>query len=105
MKSLKRKFKWFNIEVIGVTPRISVSRRDDEILSWLSTEEDLGNQIQRFVVIDDEDFDLQVFKNRELVKTSLGTPHYGMFTSCGLKLKHVIQAIKILNRKDDAICQ
>ncbi len=91
----------YNIEVIDITPKSSDGRRDKEILSWLSKHQ---NEVDNFVILDDECFDLECFKDTHLVQTS--SVKKGKLIMCpwfknrGLKRKHVRRAIWILNNKD-----
>ena len=100
-KSFWKWMDYYNIEVIGRTPRLRTSsQRQDEILTWLSTNQDKYN-IEKFVVLDDESADLQIFAGSNLVKTSYAGYYGGYSTSerrwIGLNNHHVKQAIKILN--------
>ena len=88
----------YRIEVIGKTPRLRTSyKREDEIKAWLSEHDDIEN----YIILDDEDADLQGFIGNHLVKTS--HKDYTGYISCserkwsGLAKEHVEQAIKILN--------
>jgi hypothetical protein len=101
-KSLHDKLTKFNIEVIGITPRVSkgdhYSHRESEIKQWIT---ECGETINSFVILDDESYDLQSFVGKELIKTSEvkeGEMIRGSwYENTGLKRKHVNQAIKILN--------
>lgn len=98
MKSLKDQFYHYKIDVVGVTPKILDSKREDEINEWLAKTD---YTIDNFVILDDESFDLQSFVGNHLVKTS-NVKEGKMITgtsleNSGLKMKHVRQAIKILN--------
>ena len=90
--------KKYNLEVIDYTPRSFNGRRDEEILSWLSEHEE---EVDKFVILDDERYDLECFVNKELVQTSsvkkgqMIKGHWQETT--GLRNKHVRKAIKILN--------
>lgn len=88
----------YNIEVIDITPKSPDGRRDKEILSWMSKHE---NEIDNFVILDDERFDLECFVDTHLVQTS-SVPRGKMimghwYENTGLKRKHVKRAIQILN--------
>lgn len=80
----------YSIEVIDITPRSSNGRREDEILSWLSNHE---YKVNKFIVIDDDRFDLECFANKELIYTT-------SVSGRGLRRKHVKKAIKILKGAD-----
>ena len=90
----------YNIEVIDITGKSKSGRRDEEIKEWLNNH---INEINSFVILDDERFDLECFVNNHLVQTSetkkgqMIKGHWNENT--GLKRKHVKQAIKILNKK------
>lgn len=88
----------YNIEVIDITPSSKDGKREDEINQWLN---ETKLTIDRFVILDDESYDLQSFVGKELVKTSKvieGDMIQGLaYEDTGLKRKHVKQAIKILN--------
>lgn len=89
----------YNLEVIGRTPRSDNGYRAEEILTWLSKHED---EVDKFVILDDERYDLECFVDKELVQTSsvkkgqMIKGHWQETT--GLRNKHVKKAIKILNR-------
>lgn len=90
----------YNLEVIDITPRSTDGRRDKEILSWLSRNED---KVNNYIILDDERFDLECFVGSKLVQTS-SVPRGKMikghwYENTGLKQKHVRKAIKILNNK------
>lgn len=89
----------YNIEVIDITPRSSDGRRDKEIKEWLKKNEDI---VQRFVILDDERYDLECFVDTHLVQTSsVGKGEMIMGydrEDTGLKNKHVKKAIEILRR-------
>ncbi len=89
----------YNLDVIDITPRSKSGKREDEINQWLNETE---LNIDKFVILDDESFDLQSFVGKELVKTSKvaeGDIVKGLpYEDTGLKRVHVKQAINILGR-------
>ena len=98
-KKLQRIFKFFRIPVIGKTRHLDGSYRGKEILDYLL----LHPEVKKFVILDDENFDIKKLFPKELVLTSTN----GELTSTyidktGLKIKHIKQAIKIL--KEEQIC-
>lgn len=98
-KLLEDMLRKYNIEVIGITPRISCdghySHRAHEIVQWLSQHE---SEVGNFIILDDESFDLQVFKDKELILTSDKVRIFGReYRYHGLRMKHVKRAIEILN--------
>ena len=98
VKELADLLNKYNIEVIDITPKSPRGRRDDEIIAWLSKHED---EVDNFVILDDERFDLECFADKELVQTSSvpkGVMIKGFdYEDTGLKRKHVKKAIKVLN--------
>lgn len=99
-KRLHDLLKKYRLEVIGITPSNKDGKREDEINQWLH---DTNLKIDKFVILDDESYDLQSFVGKELVKTSSvveGDMIRGLaYEDTGLKRKHVKQAIRILNNK------
>lgn len=89
----------YNIEVIDITPDSPDGRRDKEIMEWLAKHEDM---VRRFVILDDERYDLECFVDSHLVQTSLvdkGEMIMGYDREdTGLKNKHVKKAIEILRK-------
>lgn len=90
----------YKLDVIDITPSDKNGIRENEINQWLNETE---LNIDRFVILDDESYDLQSFIGKELVKTSCvldGNMIQGLaYEDTGLKRKHVKQTIKILNSK------
>ena len=91
-------FDKYDIKIYGYTPRSESGKRDEEIKAWLSKHE----EVNKFIILDDENFDLQCFMGKELIQTSsvpIGRYIKGKwYENTGLKNKHVRQAIKMLNR-------
>lgn len=105
MKELKDKLKMFNLEVIDITPKIRTERtssdRGVEIQYWLDHAKDKGYEVQSFVILDDEKFDLTEFEGKGLIITSRNGEVKGHWSeNTRLKPRHVRQAIKILNKLD-----
>ena len=101
VKKLADLFNKYNIEVIGITPRIQNHGRDSEIVQWLSQHED---EVENFIILDDENSFMKCFWDDErFIQTSevpKGIVIKGFdCEDTGLKRKHVKKAIKILNRK------
>ena len=97
-KKLLDLFDKYNIEIYGYTPRSKSGKRDEEIKAWLSKHQ----EVNKFIILDDENFDLQCFIGKELIQTS-SVPRGRMikgywYENTGLKNKHVRQAIRMLNR-------
>ena len=99
LKKLSDLFDKYNITVIGITPRINIGERADEINAYISEHK---NEIDNFIILDDERFDLECFANTKLIQTSTvkkGEIIKGYWhENTGLKRKHVKKAIKLLNR-------
>lgn len=73
--------------------------RTYEIEEWLHTR----NDIDSFVILDDNSYDLQKFIGKELVKTSFTAPNEmvkDMGDCTGLQDEHVVKAINILNKTE-----
>lgn len=96
-KRLLELFKKYNIEIYDYTPILPSGKRENEIMAWLFR----NPQVNNFIILDDENFDLQCFIGKELIQTSSvprGRYIKGQwYENTGLKNKHVRQAIKILN--------
>lgn len=88
----------YNIKVIDITPRSLDRRRDKEIMGWLAKHE---HMVRRFVILDDERYDLECFADTHLIQTSSinkGKMIMGYAKeNTGLKNKHVKKAIAILS--------
>ena len=102
MKALKDNFAKFDIDVIGTTPTIpfeeNSSHRELEIRHWLYTASVRGYSIDQYVILDDEDFDLQGFVGNHLVKTDMGNAHHLLNGGVGLTRRHVKEVVNILNQ-------
>ena len=89
----------YNIDIIDITPRSPNGRRDEEINKWLSKNKD---KVLRFVILDDERYDLECFVGTHLVQTSSvkkGEMIKGYdYEYTGLTNKHVKKAIEILRK-------
>lgn len=98
-KKLTNLLNKYNIEVIDITPRSSDGRRDREILEWMAKNEDM---VKRFVILDDERYELECFVDSYLVQTSsVGKGQMIMGydrEDTGLKSLHVKKAIEILSK-------
>lgn len=73
--------------------------RTDEIEEWLRNHKDINS----FVILDDDSYDLQKFIGKELVKTSFTASNEmvkDMSDCTGLQDEHVIKAINILNKNE-----
>ena len=97
-KRLLALFDKYDIEIYDYTPILPSRKRENEIMAWLFR----NPQVNKFIILDDENFDLQCFIGKELIQTSSvprGRYIKGQwFENTGLKNKHVRQAIKMLNR-------
>lgn len=97
-KRLLELFDKYNIEIYDYTPILPSRKRENEIMAWLFR----NPQVNKFIILDDENFDLQCFIGKQLVQTSSiprGKYIRGhWYENTGLKNKHIRQAIKMLNR-------
>ena len=90
-------FAKYDIEIYDYTPVLHSRKRENEIMAWLFR----NPQVNKFIILDDENADLQFFIGKELIQTS-SVPRGRMikgrwYENTGLKRKHVRKAIKILN--------
>lgn len=89
----------YDLDVIDITPYNKDGVREEEIKQWLN---ETSLNIESFVILDDESYDLQSFIGKQLVKTSKvidGDMIRGRaYEDTGLKRRQVKQAIKILNK-------
>ena len=83
------------LEIYDITPKSRSGNREEEIRKWLENKD-----IESFIVIDDDSFDLQGFIGHELVKTNfIKTDSHGegIKELSGLTTYHVEEAINKLN--------
>lgn len=95
--SLKNKFKFFNIEVIGITPKSSTGHRGNEIKKWFSCN---NYKVDNFIILDDEISDLSQFEKNVIKTSSNKMIEKYVPKTTGLKWKHVRKGIKMLNKKN-----
>jgi hypothetical protein len=92
-------FTEYNIDVIDKTPELNqYYSRCDEILLWLR---DHLNYVDRYIILDDENFDLDYFGENFIQTSSIKEDEIikGYWReNTGLKRKHVKKAIKLLNQ-------
>lgn len=92
-KELSTLFSKYGIEIYDMTPFIETRWREKEIELWLN-----NNEVDSFVIFDDEDYDLQNYKdNLILIKDD---KHEFNQNKNGLSKKHINDAINILNKKN-----
>lgn len=99
MASLIKLFNEYGLSIYDVTPKDANGIRQNEIEAWLK-----NKNIENFIVIDDESFDLQIFLNKELIKTSFTADDEmikNMDDCAGLCEHHVVEAIKKLTLKNN----
>ena len=97
-KELEDKLRRFKIPVIGITPRINSGKRGLEIQMWLAEH----SNVESFVILDDESFDIEDLYKDQLVKTrarNIDMIKGAWKENTGIKPRHVRQAIRILNKK------
>ena len=96
-KRLLDLFDKYDIEIYDYTPILPSRKRENEIMAWLFR----NPQVNKFIILDDENADLQCFIGKELIQTSSVSRSRMIkgrwYENTGLKRKHVRQAIKILN--------
>lgn len=95
MIELIKIFTEYGLTIYDVTPNDNKRWRENEIKAWIEE-----NEVESFVILDDDSYRLQSFLHKELIKTSL-TKDDEMVTNMekitGLCKEHVEEAIKILN--------
>ena len=94
-KKLNNLLRKYQLEIFDITPFANSRRREDEISLYL-----LENNIDSFVIFDDDSYDLTNFVDKELVKTNW-EPKKDDYTS-GLCEKHIERAIKILKKRKES---
>ena len=98
MKDLLKLLEVYGLYIYDITPYDDKRFRQNEIMEWLKNHQD----IESFVVIDDDSYDLEMFVNKELVKTKFHDIRIPLFwiDRGGLQKEHVEKAIEILNKND-----
>ena len=92
---------FYNLSIYDVTPRLRGCNKEAEIRKWLENKD-----IEKYIIIYDEEWELQGFNNGELIKTSfIKTDGHGngMKELSGLTPEHVYEAIKKLNNSNKLI--
>ena len=95
-KELERIFNKYNIKIFSKTCYGKFKLRQEEIDDWLNNH----NNIDNFIIIDDESFDLNKYVGNKLIKTSIvseGDIIRNMDDCIGLSKEHISKAIKLLN--------
>ena len=83
------------LEIFDITPRCRSGNREEEIRKWLENKE-----VENYIVIDDDTFDLQGIESNKLVKTyfiKTDGNGEGIAELSGLTPTHVEEAIAKLN--------
>jgi len=91
-------FNKYDLEIYDLTTKNNYLKREDQINLWISNH----NDVDSFVVIDDESSDLKSFIGKQLIKTSIvedGEILTNMDDCIGLSEKPIEEAIEILNSK------
>lgn len=94
MVSLIKLFNEYGLSIYDVTPKDVNGIRQNEIDMWLQ-----DKNVESFIIIDDDSFDLQKFLHKELIKTSFTADNEmikNMDDCTGLCEHHVMEAIKKL---------
>ena len=87
--------EFYNLFIYDVTPKVRGCNREVEIRKWLENKD-----IEKYIIIDDEEYDLQGFTSEEIVKTYFIKTDQngdGIKDLSGLTKEHVEEAIKKLN--------
>jgi hypothetical protein len=99
-EEINEMFSKYGLEIYSITPRCKSSLRQDEIDLWLSEHDN----IESFVIFDDDSFDLQKYIDTRLIKTSFtkdGEMIMNMDDCCGLLPEHIEKAKEILERSEN----
>ena len=105
--SFKKWMKYYNIEVIDITPKIYLEKGDSrplEIIQWLEDHEDID--IESYCIIDDECQELiKYFPNNVVCTSNLGLQERDyendtVYENSGLTRQHIKEALDILNSND-----
>lgn len=91
-QELRRLLYKYGLEIYSLTKRSGNGKREDEINDWLENHDD----IESFVILDDEDSHLPGFVGENLVKTEYYSENS---EECGLTPNHVEEAVRIMNQK------
>ena len=83
-------FQEYNLQIYDITPYLN-GNRELEIKTWLKDKD-----IESFIIIDDDAYDLQSFINKELIKTYFTNKN---IDDCGLTKEDISIAIKKLTKK------
>ena len=98
MRDLLDLFSKYGLYIYDITGRDREGNRGREIQNWLNTYD-----VDSFIILDDDSYDLGDFCDKELIKTSFTANNKmieNMDNTCGLCLYHVEKAISILNKND-----
>ncbi|MBP5684171.1 MAG: hypothetical protein J6X02_02820 [Bacilli bacterium] len=101
MRELVNLFYQYGLFIYDITPYDEERYRQKEIQEWLNNHDN----IESFAILDDDDYDLPNFIDKELVKTKF-TDKMVLFPWIdhgGLQKEHVEKAVAILNKKDQKI--
>lgn len=97
---LYKKSIQYNFDIIDITPnlhQVGKYSRAVEISAWLEKHKE---QVESFVILDDENFDLvETFGNRVVITSKDGNIRGAWEEDPGLKRKHIKHVVKILNEK------
>lgn len=95
-KALHDAFKFFHIEVLGITGRDKNGLRGLEIKDYINKN---ILYIESFVIIDDEKFDIESYYPDRLVLTNNKSDDIQIcYLDTGLKFKHIKQVVNILKQ-------
>ena len=91
----------YGLFIYDITPKSREGKREVEIKKWLCNNSD---NVEKFIVIDDDIDDLESFKDKELFKTifiKIDSEGNYLADESGLTINHVKDAIDKLNNKKD----
>ena len=89
-KELQNKFKEYGIDIYDITILDKNRNREKEIKEWLN-----NNNVENFVILDDDNKDLQSFIDKELIHIK-NNPKDLNEQNNGLCIEHIEKALQIL---------
>jgi len=94
-------FQQYQLSIYDVTPILDKDQREKEIQTWM-----IGKNVENFIILAAESYDLKSFLHKELIQTSFTADYERdpyMELSTGLCKRHVSEAIQKLNPKKQKV--
>lgn len=87
--NVRNQLKSHGISLLGLTGTSQSGKRDDEIREWINNWINEKNNIRSFIIIDDDEQDIELYKDRLIHTTWM----------YGLQKEHIKNSIELLNCK------